>query len=70
MNATDKIYKEAADLAPDQQAEVLAFIEQVKHREPDPDTKAFTSFSIGGAMVGLEDEEDLYKATDIIERFS
>ena len=68
MSTAEKISAEVAGLAPDKQAEVLEFVEFLKNREEKRELKEFASFSLAGAMRGMEDEEDLYGPGDITEQ--
>ena len=40
----------------------------MKNREEKRELKEFASFSLAGAMRGMEDEEDLYGPGDITEQ--
>ncbi len=67
MSTADKIALEIKELASDNQAEVLNFVEFIKNREKFKDERNLKDFSLTQAMRGMEEEPTLYDSNDIIE---
>jgi hypothetical protein len=67
MSTADKIALEIKELASDNQAEVLNFVEFIKNREKFKDERNLKDFSLTQAMRGMEEEPALYDSNDIRE---
>ena len=65
MNTAEKILTEIQELDPEDQSEVLDFVGLIKSKKSLQEEKEFKGFSLESAMRGMEDEEDLYDASDI-----
>jgi hypothetical protein len=68
MSTAEKILYELSDLRPEDQAEVLDFVEFIKAKKSQKDDRDLKGFSLVSAMRGMEDEPDLYSASDIRQR--
>ena len=69
MSTAERIIHEITELRPEKQSEVLKFVEFLKEKERTAGDNAFKEASLAAAMRGMEDEEDLYSESDIIEKF-
>ena len=67
MSTADKIADELRQLPPEEQSEVLDFVEFLKHRKGRKQEKQFASFSLTNAMRGIAEEPELYTTDDIRE---
>ena len=67
MSTVERITSEVSDLKPEDQAEVLDFVEFLKRRKRLREERDFKDFSLSSAMRGMEDEPDLYDEMDIRE---
>ena len=74
MSIAERIIKEVQEMPKGSQAEVLNFLEFLKFKEArlrnDSKDSAWCAFSISQAMREMEDEPDLYSATDLKEVFA
>lgn len=70
MSTSQKIASEVSRLRPEEQSEVLDFVEFLKRRSALKQEREFKDFSLSSAMRGMEDEPDLYSAEDIRESLS
>jgi hypothetical protein len=67
MSTAEQIIHEIAGLRPEEQSEVLEFVEFLKEKEKKKEAKDFQMASLSSAMRGLEDEDELYCESDLIE---
>ena len=67
MSTVDRIAQEIVNLSPDQQSEVLDFVEFLKQRRVRQDDEQFNEFSLVSAIRGMENEPELYDRSDISE---
>ena len=67
MGTAEKIVAELESLKPEEQAEVLDFVEFLKNRKTLREEEEFKDFSLKTAMRGMEDEPDLYSLKDVRE---
>lgn len=67
MSTAQRIAHELRRLPPEEQSEVLDFVEFLKHRKARKDDKHFKEFSLDAAMRGMEEEPELYSENDIRE---
>ena len=67
MSTAEKIALEIKELASDNQAEVLDFVQFIKKREKFKDDRNLKYFSLTQAMRGMEEEPALYDLNDIRE---
>jgi hypothetical protein len=70
MSITEKILAEVEHLSPERQAEVLDFAGYLRNRETTAEDRAWKEFSLSSAMRGMEDEPEIYTASDIRESIS
>ena len=68
MNTAERIIQELSSLRPEKQAEVLEFVEFLKTKSEKEEEELLEKNSLASAMRGMEDEEDLYSESDIVER--
>ena len=68
MSTAEQIIHEIAGLRPEKQSEVLEFVEFLKEKEKKEEAKEFQSASLSSAMRGMEDEDELYSESDLIEK--
>lgn len=68
MGTAEKIIHEIATLRPEKQSEVLEFVEFLKERERRREENAVKVASLASAMRGMENEDDLYSESDLIEK--
>ncbi len=68
MSTAEQIIHEIASLRPEQQSEVLEFVEFLKEREKRNEENALREASLASAMRGMEEEESLYTESDVIEK--
>lgn len=67
MGIAEKIFHEIEGLRPEKQSEVLEFVEFLKEKERKHEEQSLKGGSLSAAMRGMEDEEDLYAESDVIE---
>ena len=67
MSTAEQIIHEIAGLRPEEQSEFLEFVEFLKEKEKKKEAKDFQMASLSSAMRGLEDEDELYCESDLIE---
>ena len=67
MSIAERIAREIGQLPPEEQSEVLDFVEFLKQRKARNDDAQFKEFSLNAAMRGMEEEAELYGESDIHE---
>ena len=67
MSTSERIAFVLEQLGPQEKSEVLDFVEFLKKKKTQRTEKSLKSFSLKGAMRGMEDEPDLYQKADIRE---
>jgi len=70
MSTAEKITQELRRLPPEEQSEVLDFVEFLKHRIARKEDQQFKDFSLSTAMRGMEEEPEIYSESDIREPIS
>ncbi|MBJ7391622.1 MAG: hypothetical protein JHC85_08655 [Chthoniobacterales bacterium] len=60
MSKLEIIVSEARELEPNQQSQVLRFLQALRRETEQNEGKNFKDFSLSSAMRGMEDEPDLY----------
>lgn len=65
MSTVEKIASRVSRLSPEEQVEVLDFVEFIKQKHTQSEEKRFYEFSLSNAMRGVEEEPDIYSAEDI-----
>jgi len=70
MSTAEKIVQELRRLPPEEQSEVLDFVEFLNHRKARKEEQQFKDFSLHAAMRGMEEEPELYTESDIREPIS
>ncbi len=68
MSTAEQIIHEIAGLRPEKQSEVLEFVEFLKEKAKKEEEGIFRNTSLSSAMRGLEDEDELYSESDLIEK--
>ncbi len=67
MSTEDRIADELRQLPPEEQLEVLDFVEFLKHRKARKEHTQYADFSLTSAMRDIAEEPELYSANDIRE---
>ena len=68
MSTAEQIIHEIATLRPEKQSEVLEFVEFLKEKEKKNEENTLRKVSLTSAMRGMEEEESLYTASDVVEK--
>ena len=66
MSTAEQIMHEIASLRPEKQSEVLEFVEFLKEKRNEENSRREASLT--SAMRGMEEEESLYTESDVIEK--
>lgn len=70
MNLAKQIYQTVAQMPDRVQAEVLHFAQFLDARRAEfPKETSWSAFSISSAMRGMEEEGNLYRSSDVKEKF-
>ncbi len=67
MSTIEKITSEVSHLRPEEQAEVLDFVEFLKTKKAAREESDWKNRSLESAMRGMENEPDLYSTEDVRE---